>query len=180
VAFDIDADGILHVSAKDLATQKEQKIRITASSGLSEDEVGRMVDEAKKHETEDRRVKELIDARNQADTLVYSVEKNLKDFGDKVPAEERKAIEEAAEKLKRSMKGNDRETIMKDIDTLQKASYKLAEEMYAKAGTAGEPHASGPGPAQESKPGGESEKTGEADTGAVDADYEVIDEDEEE
>lgn len=179
VAFDIDADGILHVSAKDLATQKEQKIRITASSGLSEEEVNRMVEEAKQHEAEDRKAKELIDARNQADTLVYSVEKNLKDFGDKVDAAERKAIEDALEKLKRSMKGNDKDAILSGIDALQKASYKLAEEMYAKAGAAGGGFTADQEPEQQTQPGGESGDTGKRGGGAVDADYEVIDEGEE-
>jgi len=175
VAFDIDADGILHVSAKDLATQKEQKIRITASSGLSEGEVDRMVEQAKEHEAEDRKTKELIDARNQADTLVYSVEKNLREFGDRVAAGEKKAIEDAVEKLKRSMKGNDKDAITKDIDALQKASYKLAEEMYAKAGAT----TADQGPEQQAKPGGESRDTGKRDEEAVDADYEVLDEGEE-
>ncbi len=176
VAFDIDADGILHVSAKDLATQKEQKIRITASSGLDETEVDRMVKEAKAHEGEDRKLKDLIDARNQADTLVYSVEKNLKEFGSRVPPEDKKAIDEAVDKLKKSMKSNDRDVIMHDIDALQKASHRLAEEMYAKAGSPG--YDFGAGTDEQAKPGGESGTAGKPDEGAVDADYEVLDEEE--
>jgi molecular chaperone DnaK len=176
VAFDIDADGILHVSAKDLATQKEQKIRITASSGLDESEVDRMVKEAKAHEAEDRKLKDLIDVRNQADTLVYSVEKNLKEFGSKVPQEDKKSIEEAVEKLKKSMKSNDRDVMMHDIDALQKASHRLAEEMYSKAGSPG--FDSGPQTEEQTKRGGESGTAGKRDDGAVDADYEILDEEE--
>jgi molecular chaperone DnaK len=174
VAFDIDADGILHVSAKDLATQREQKIRITVSSGLSEDEVDKMVQEAKEHEAEDRKARELTEVRNQADTLIYSVEKNVKEFGDKVSVADRKAIDEAIEKLKKSLKGSDRDAISRDIDGLQKASYKVAEEMYAKAGAAGGTRGSDQGKGEQHKPGGEPKEGGE-DGGAVDADYEVID-----
>ncbi|HID93725.1 MAG TPA: molecular chaperone DnaK, partial [bacterium (Candidatus Stahlbacteria)] len=107
VAFDIDADGILHVSAKDKATGKEQSIRITAKSGLTEEEVERMVKEAKEHEEEDKRKKELIETRNQADNLIYTIEKNLKDFGDKISPDDKKNIENALEKLRKEMAGND-------------------------------------------------------------------------
>lgn len=175
VAFDIDADGILHVSAKDLATQKEQKIRITASSGLSEEEVSKMVGEAKEHEAEDRRIKALIDVRNQADTLIYSVEKSTKQFKEKVSEPERKAIAKAIDKLRKSVKGSDRDEIMKDIDVLQRASYALAEGMYAKAG-AREGGPSEEEPKQQTGRGGESKDAGRGDEEAVDADYEVIDE----
>jgi len=177
VVFDIDADGILHVSAKDLATQKEQKIRITASSGLSDDEVTRMVKEAKAHESEDRKQKELIDARNQADTLAYSVEKNLKEFGSRVSAEDKKLVEESLEKLKKSMKGTDKEQITRDIDALQKISYKLAEEMYATTGSSGGDYSAG-GDTQQTKQGGESQAAGMQDEEAVDADYEIVDDEE--
>ncbi len=175
VAFDIDADGILHVSAKDLATLKEQKIRITASSGLSEEEVSKMVEEAKEHETEDKRIKALINVRNQADTLIYSVERTTKQFKEKVSEPERKAIAKAIDKLKKSVKGSDRDEIMKDIDALQRVSYALAEEMYAKTG-AGEEGPFEEEPKQQTGQGGESKDAGRGDEEAVDADYEVIDE----
>ena len=176
VAFDIDADGILHVSAKDLATQKEQKIRITVSSGLSEGEVNKMVSDAKNHEEEDRRIKGLIDARNQADTLIYSVERSMKEFKEKVSDAERKTIVKAIEKLKKSIKGSDRDEIMKDIDALQKVSYVLAEGIYEKAGEARKASFSEEEQEQQTGRGGESKDADRGDEEAVDADYEVIDE----
>ncbi|MCK4353424.1 molecular chaperone DnaK [candidate division WOR-3 bacterium] len=179
VAFDIDASGILHVKAVDKATKKEQSIRITGSSGLSEDEVDKMVNEAKTHETEDKKKKELIETRNQADTLIYSVEKSLKDFGDKIPESERKNIQDAIERLKKDIAGNDIVTIKKTMDDLQKASYKLAEEMYKKAEAEKpkekEPKAGKPKP---EKPKGEKPTTGGKEEGPIEAEYEVIDEEE--
>lgn len=176
VAFDIDADGILHVSAKDLATQKEQKIRITVSSGLSEGEVNKMVSDAKDHEEEDRRIKGLIDARNQADTLIYSVERSMKEFKEKVSDVERKTIVKAIEKLRKSIKGSNRDEIMKDIDALQKVSYTLAEGIYEKAGEARKASFSEEEQEQQTGRGGESKDADRGDEEAVDADYEVIDE----
>ncbi|MEO0072949.1 MAG: molecular chaperone DnaK [candidate division WOR-3 bacterium] len=133
VTFDIDADGILHVSAKDLATGKEQSIRITASSGLTKEDIERAIKDAEAHAAEDRAKRELIEARNRADTVIYHTEKSLKEFGDKISAEDRKNIEDAISRLKESMKGNDKAQIERDIENLQKASYKLAEEMYRQA-----------------------------------------------
>ncbi|MEO0083553.1 MAG: molecular chaperone DnaK [candidate division WOR-3 bacterium] len=135
VTFDIDADGILHVTAKDLATKKEQSIRITASSGLSKEDVERAIKDAEAHAAEDRAKRELIDVRNRADTLIYHTEKNLKEYGDKIPASEKRNIEDAINKLKESIKGQDKSAIERDIEALQKASYKLAEEMYRQAQT---------------------------------------------
>ena len=132
VTFNIDADGILHVSAKDKGTNKEQSIRITASSGLSKEEIERMEKEAKEHEAEDRKKKELIEARNQADAVIYSVEKSLKESGDKISQEDRGSIETAITNLKKVKESGDKETIVKAIEETQKASYKLAEEMYKK------------------------------------------------
>jgi len=166
VAFDIDADGILHVSAKDMATGKEQSIKITATSGLSKEEVERMVQEGKEHEEEDKRKKELIDTRNQADSLVYTVGKNLKDFGDKVAPDDKKNVENAIEKLRKEMAGNDVNALKSAMDELQRASHKLAEEMYKKTGA---------GPAPEQDPKEEKPK----EEGAVEAEYEVVDEEEE-
>ncbi|MCS7258271.1 MAG: molecular chaperone DnaK [candidate division WOR-3 bacterium] len=133
VTFDIDADGILHVSAKDLATGKEQSIRITASSGLTKEDIERAIKDAEAHAAEDRAKRELIEARNRADTVIYHTEKSLKEFGDRISAEDRKNIEDAISRLKESMKGNDKAQIERDIENLQKASYKLAEEMYRQA-----------------------------------------------
>jgi len=163
VTFNIDADGILHVSAKDKATSKEQSIRITSSSGLSQEEIEKMEKEAKEHEAEDRKKKELIETRNQADAVIYSVEKSLREFGDKVTQEERGAIENALTSLKKVKDGNDTEAIKKAIEEVQKASYKLAEEMYKKTEE---------GKKEEKK---EEPKKEEA---PQEAEYEVVDEEE--
>ncbi|MCL6620619.1 MAG: molecular chaperone DnaK [Syntrophobacterales bacterium] len=135
VTFDIDANGIVHVSAKDLATGREQSIRITASSGLTEEEIKRLIKEAELHAEEDRRKKELAEARNQADSLIYTTEKTLKDVGDKVDAATKVDIEARIASLKTAMAGNDIHEIKTKCDELMRASHKLAEIMYAKAGT---------------------------------------------
>lgn len=147
VTFDIDANGILHVSAKDMGTGKEQSIRITASSGLSEDEIKKMVRDAESHADEDKKKKELIEARNHADTLIYSVEKSLKDYGDKVSEGEKKDIESALEKCKKAKdSSSDVNEIKSATEELTKVSHKLAEHIYkasqeqaAGAGAAGDP-----------------------------------------
>jgi len=133
VTFDIDANGIVHVSAKDLGTGKEQSIRITASSGLSKDEIERMVKDAESHASEDKRKREVIEARNQADGLVYTTEKALKEHGDKVDEATRKGIESAVEELKKAMDGDDADTIRQKTEALATASHKLAEVMYQQA-----------------------------------------------
>jgi molecular chaperone DnaK len=170
VSFDIDADGILHVKAKDKATGKEQSIRITASSGLSKDEIDRMVGEAQSHASEDRKHRELVDSRNRADTLIYQTNKTLADFGDKVAADEKKKIEDAVAKLRTAMKGDDKAAIDSAVEELQKVSYKLAEEMYRQKQ---EPEAGArAGAGQAEGQGQKQEKSGDE----VDADYQVIDE----
>ncbi len=133
VTFDIDANGILNVTAKDKATGKEQSIRITASSGLTEEEIERMVKEAEAHAEEDRRRRELIETKNKADSLVYSTEKSLKDFGDKISEDEKKQIQEAIDNLKKAMEGDSKEEIEKAMEELARKSHKLAEEAYKKA-----------------------------------------------
>ncbi|MEJ2469582.1 MAG: molecular chaperone DnaK [Desulfuromonadales bacterium] len=133
VTFDIDANGILNVSAKDLGTGKEQSIRITASSGLSEEEIDKMVKDAEMHSSEDKKKRELIEARNQADGLVYTTEKALKDHGDKVDEETRKGIETALEELKKAVEGDDPEAIKSKTEALAMASQKLGEVMYQQA-----------------------------------------------
>jgi len=145
VTFDIDANGILHVSAKDLGTGKEQSIKITASSGLSDEEIDKMVKEAELHADEDKKKRALIEARNQADGLIYTTEKSLSEHGDKVDAETKQSIETALEELKKTMDGDDPEAIQKGVEALAQASHKLAEVMYAQAqdGAAGDADAAG-------------------------------------
>ncbi len=176
VSFDIDANGIVHVSAKDLATAKEQSIKIEVSSGLSEQEIDNMVQGAEKHAEEDKQKGELIKARNEADQLAYATEKTLKEHGDKVSEEDRKKIEEAVKNLKDAMAGDSLEAINAAKESLTTASHKLAEEMYkqaqaasgAQAGAETEAAAAGTGEGEEKKDKGE---------GAVDADFEVVDDD---
>lgn len=135
VTFDIDANGILHVSAKDLATGKEQSIRITASSGLTEEEIKRMIREAEMHAEEDRRKRQLAEARNEADNMIYTVEKTLRDMGDRVPEDEKKRIQEAIEKCRRIKDtSNDINEIKSATEELARASHRIAEELYRKAG----------------------------------------------
>ena len=171
VAFDIDANGIVHVNAKDLGTGKEQSIKITASSGLSEAEIEKLVKDAEMHAEEDKRRKELIEARNHADAMVYSVEKNIKEFGDKVDAAEKAKIEEAINKAKKALEGDDIEAIKKTQDELMNVSHKLAEAMYAKtAGGQGGPGA-GAGTQQQE---GEHQSSDKKSDDVVDADFEDV------
>jgi molecular chaperone DnaK len=133
VTFDIDANGIVNVSAKDMGTGKEQSIKITASSGLSEDEINNLVKDAELHAEEDRKKRDLIDARNMADSLVYTTEKSVKEAGDKVDEATKQNIDQAVENLKKAMEGEDAEEIKRLSDELTQASHKLAEAMYAQA-----------------------------------------------
>ena len=130
VTFDIDANGIVNVSAKDLGTGKEQKITITASSGLSKDEVDRMMKEAESHADEDKRRREEIEARNRADQAVYGAERMLQDAGDKLPASERQAVERATEELKKAIGANDTASINRAMEELTRAQHKAAEALY--------------------------------------------------
>ena len=130
VTFDIDANGILHVSAKDKATGKEQSIQIKASSGLSDDEIDKMVQDAEAHAEEDRKFHELIDVRNQADGLIHATNKSLTDLGDKVEESEKKDIESAIEALQEVLKGDDKEAIEAKVAALGELSGKLAERVY--------------------------------------------------
>jgi molecular chaperone DnaK len=168
VTFDIDANGIVHVSAKDLATQKEQSIQITASSGLSDQEIKSFVKEAEVHAEEDKKKRELVEARNQADTLIYSTERTMRDMGDKIDAQTKQEIESQIEKLRKTMEESDKDAIQKDIDQLMQISHKVAEEAYKRAaaqqaGAAGAE--GGPGPE------GGQKKTEED---VVDADFEEV------
>jgi molecular chaperone DnaK len=176
VSFDIDANGIVHVSAKDLGTGKEQSIKIQASSGLSEAEIQNMVKDAESHSEDDKKKEALIKARNEADQLIYSTEKTLKDYGEKISEADKSMINEKMEKLRSVISSELAETINQAKDELMQASHKLAEEMYKhasaqQAGTASQ-QTTDTGGAQES-PGGE--KSGQQGNGAVDADFEVVD-----
>jgi molecular chaperone DnaK len=167
VTFDIDANGIVHVSAKDLGTGKEQSIRITASSGLSKDEIEKMVKDAEAHSAEDKKKRDQIEARNQADNLIYSTEKSLKEFGDKIDAAEKKKIEDAVAALKKAMEGSDVDLLKKASDELMQASHKLAEAVYAKAGQA-DADAGG---------GGTPKEEGSKDEKVVEAEFEEVKDD---
>jgi molecular chaperone DnaK len=169
VTFDIDANGIVHVSAKDLATQKEQSIKITASSGLSKDEVEKLVKEAQVHTEDDKKRRKAAEAKNQADNLLYQTEKNLKEHGDKVSAEDRTKIEEAVSALKKAMEGSDPDAIESATQSLTTASHKLAEEMYKKASASS---ATGAGAAGTESPNG-----AKTDEKVVDAEFEEVDKD---
>ena len=175
VTFDIDANGITHVSAKDLATGNEQKIVIKSSSGLNDDEIKKMVRDAEMHAEEDKKKKELVDAKNQGEHLVYSTRKSLKEFGDKVDGASRGEIESATNDLEEALKGDDLNLIKKRTESLQEAAYKLSEAAYQAAQAAqGGGAGGGAGGA-----GGPGEGAGTAEDEVVEeADYEVIDEDE--
>jgi molecular chaperone DnaK len=141
VAFDIDANGILSVSAKDMATQKEQKITITASSGLSKDEVERMVREAESHAEEDKKRRDLIEARNIADSMAYQAEKTLRELGEQVPAEIKTEVEEKVSEVREALNTDDIDRIKRASEELSASLQKIGQAMYAKqqadAGTRG-------------------------------------------
>jgi molecular chaperone DnaK len=164
VSFDIDANGIVQVSAKDKATNKEQSIRITAASGLSDDEIQKMVKDAELHAEEDKNKRELVDTRNQAEALVDQTEKTLKEHGSKVDADTKKNIESAVESLKQAKESNNVEDIKQKIEALSQASHKLAEVMYQQAASS-----------QDGQAGGGDAGTGaQADDDVVDADFEEV------
>jgi len=167
VTFDIDANGILHVSAKDKATGKQQSIRITASSGLTEDEIKRMVKDAELHAEEDKKLHELVTARNNADAMIHATNKTLHELGDKVQGDERSKIESAIGELKTAMNGDDKAEIERKTEHLTELSGKLAERLYAQKSET------------ESSPGAESEPAKEAKAGedVVDAEFEEVKED---
>ncbi|MFU8772448.1 MAG: Hsp70 family protein, partial [Anaerolineales bacterium] len=131
VAFDIDANGILNVTARDKATGKEQKVTITASTTLDKTDIDRMVQEAREHESEDRRQRELIEARNNADSLTYQTEKTLNELGDRVPSNERENIQQKINSLRETMKGNDTQSIKSQMEELQNAFHAISQQLYA-------------------------------------------------
>ena len=174
VSFDIDANGILNVSAKDLGTGKQQQIRIESSSGISESDIQRMVKEAEANATADKEEKERIEIKNQADQAVYQTEKTLAEIGDKIPADDKAAVQKALDDLKEKAKGADYGAMKVGIEALMKASHAMAEKMYKQAGAdpAGPASAPQPGPAPSSEP--PKQEGGDKKSGAVDADFEVV------
>jgi molecular chaperone DnaK len=180
VTFDIDANGILHVSAKDLGTGKEQKISITGSSGLSKDEIEKMQKEAELHAEEDKQAKEAIEIRNNADNLAYQSEKQLKDLGDKVPADKKQPIEEAIASVREALKGSDIEAIKRAYDDLQNKFQSVTEELYKQAAANAQAAGAGPGPQTgpgHSGPAGGQQGAEQGKGDVVDAEFEVVDED---
>jgi molecular chaperone DnaK len=167
VTFDIDANGILHVSARDKGTGKENKIVIKAGSGLTEAEIQQMVKDAEAHAEEDRKARELADTRNQADAMTHNVRKTLAEHGDKLPADEKEKIEAAIKELEDVAKGDDKDAIQQKTEALMQASHKLAEQIYAKAGAEQQAQAGTAETASASAPGGEKENV-------VDAQFEEV------
>jgi molecular chaperone DnaK len=173
VSFDIDANGIVHVNAKDLGTNKEQSIRITASSGLNESEIKQMVRDAEEHAAEDHKRRETAEARNQLDSLVYATEKSLKDHGGEVDAATKTAIEQALEHAKKTLEGQDADAMKAAAEELSTASHKLAEAMYAKAAHNHDAAGDGASAGGANEAGGPQEPSGKKDD-VVDADFEEV------
>ena len=169
VSFDIDANGIVHVSAKDLGTGKEQKIRIESSSGLSEEEINRMVQDAEKHAEEDKKKKEEVEAKNNADHMIYQTEKLLKESGDKLQPSDKSEIESKVSALKSAIESNNTDNIKKSTDELQASWSKASETLYKQGQQAGGQTE------QQSQANETTEDTGRKDESVVDADYEVVD-----
>jgi len=177
VTFDTDANGILHVSAKDLGTGKEQKISITGSSGLSKDEVEKMQREAEAHAEEDKKAKEAIEIKNNADMLAYQSEKQLKEIGDKISGDKKKQVEDAIAAVRDAINRNDTDAMKRTYDDLQNKFQEVSAELYKQASAQAGPRP-GPQPGPEAQPsGGAEEGAGKRDGGdVVDAEFEVVDE----
>ena len=181
VGFDIDANGILHVSAKDLGTGREQKISITGSSGLNKDEVERMQHEAEAHAEEDKKAKEAIEIKNNADMLAYQSEKQLKELGDKISDDKKKSVEDAIAAVRDAINRNDTDAMKRTYDDLQNKFQEISAELYKQASAQAGPGAQAgpqPGPEAGARPGperGAGKPGGDGDV--VDAEFEVVDED---
>jgi molecular chaperone DnaK len=171
VGFDIDANGILHVSAKDKATNKEQKIRIEASSGLSDAEIDRMVKAAEQHASDDKQRREQIEQRNQLDSLVYRVEKDSKEWVDRLPAEAKTRLDAAVEGSKQALRSGDADTIRRALDELNQAYSAAGASLYQSAQGAGSGAGPEGGPQGGAAPGGEAPRQDDV----VEADYEIVD-----
>src|SRR5213075_1685638 len=179
VTFDIDANGILHVSAKDLGTGKEQKISITGSSGLSKEEIEKMQREAEAHAEEDKKAKEAIEIKNNADNLAYQCEKQLKELGDKISGDKKKQVEDAIAAVREAIEKNDTEAMKRAYDDLQNKFQEVSAELYKQASAGAGPQA-GPQPGPEAQPRQGAEEGAGARRGngdVVDAEFEVVDED---
>ncbi len=191
VTFDIDANGIVNVTAKDMATGKEQKITITATSHLSDSEIDKMVNDAKTHADEDKKKRGLIEAKNKADTLIYSVEKFLKDVGDKAPADQKTKIDDQVKVLRKAMESDDADAINKEVEALQKLQDQLSQSLYSQAGAGAGPgpgagtdgssgFSGGQGPGQQSGTGDSggagSQQQGGNNEDVIDAEFEAKDE----
>jgi len=164
VTFDIDANGILNVSAKDKATGKAQSIVIKASSGLAEEEIERMVQDAKSHAEEDRKFKEVVDLRNTADSTIHNTEKTIKDLGDKVSADDKSNAESAIADLKEALKGSDKDAIQTKVNALTEISSKIGEQVYKQQ-------------AESAGAGQQQESTAKKEEGVVDAEFEEVNKD---
>jgi molecular chaperone DnaK len=169
VTFDIDANGIVNVSAKDKATGKEQQIRIQASGGLADSDIDRMVKEAEEHAEEDKKRKAKVESRNHADALIHETEKTLKEHGDKIPASDKEAIEQAISDLRGVMDGDDVDAIKVKTEALGQASMKLGEAMYKASQAEAE--------ASAGASGGEETSAGKSEEKVVDAEFEEVDPD---
>ncbi|MCQ2590704.1 MAG: Hsp70 family protein, partial [Treponema sp.] len=181
VTFDIDANGIVHVSAKDLGTGKEQHIQITSSSGLSDEEIDKMVKDAEANAAADKAKRESVDAKNEADSLIYATEKSVKDLGDKVDAAEKQKIDDAVAALKQALQSDNVEDIKAKTEALKQASYKIAEELYKQqAAQGGAQPGAGAGPDMGGAAGGDAGANAGSSSGfnkgnADDVEYEVHD-----
>ncbi|MCP4454780.1 MAG: Hsp70 family protein, partial [Planctomycetes bacterium] len=171
VTFDIDANGIVKVSAKDQATGKEQSIQITASSGLSQEEIDKLIKDAELHAEDDKKKRELVDARNHADALIYSTEKSIKEMGDKIEGATKTDVESAIASLKTAMETEDSDEIKRLSEALTQTSHKLAEAMYQQASQAQGAQGQGEGDGAE---GSSDQASGASDEDVVDADFEEV------
>ncbi len=175
VTFDIDANGIVHVGAKDLATQKEQSIRITATSGLNKDEIEKMVKDAQAHAAEDKKKREFVEVRNEADNRIYGIEKLLSEHGDKISEQDRNKIKEEIEATRKAMEGNDLDAIRTATQNLVRASQKIGEEMYKKTASSGAGASEADGASSNGQPG--SAGSGQGEEKVVDAEYTEVNKD---
>jgi len=177
VSFDIDANGIVNVAAKDLGTGKEQRITITASTQLSKDEVDKLVRDAERSSAEDKKRREEVELKNTADSMVYSTEKTLREMGDKIPADTKSKIESELERLKKAIADNDIESIKRFMEDVRQASYKMSEELYKQAQTSGAAGAGETGQQPGAEDGPNAGRAGEhsADDDVIDADFRPMD-----
>ena len=177
VAFDIDANGILNVSAKDIGTGKEHSIKIESSSGLSKDEINKMATDAEAHAEEDKKKREVVDIKNQADQLVYQTEKTLKEHGEKVSAEVRGDIENSLNNLKEAAKGDDGDAIKKAIDNVSETAQELGKVLYEEAAKAQADQPGQEAPQEAPQEAGEGETKKKVDSDVIDAEFEAKDSD---